>query len=122
MCATSKNFLNVVPWGPLSTQVLVMAYTPEQKQRWRRRAPERYMMVNIKSKAKKMGLDFNLTEEDFLPYPTVCPVLGIPLIRWTRRGGTDNAPSLDRMDPSKGYIRGNVAIVSKRANRLKQDA
>lgn len=72
---------------------------------------------NIKFRAKRKGLPFDLTLED-LPIPETCPVLGIPLIM---RSGSfhDNSPSIDRLIPEKGYVRGNVAIVSYRANRIK---
>jgi hypothetical protein len=71
----------------------------------------------IKYRAKQKGLPFNLTLED-LPVPERCPVLGIPLFM---RSGPfhDNSPSIDRLVPGKGYVKGNVAIVSYRANRIK---
>jgi hypothetical protein len=34
----------------------------------------------------------------------------------------DNSPSLDRIDTSKGYVKGNVWVISWRANKLKSDA
>jgi hypothetical protein len=35
---------------------------------------------------------------------------------------SDGSPSLDRIDPKKGYVKGNVAVISYKANRIKQDA
>lgn len=61
----------------------------------------------------------NLTEEDFI-VPDRCPVLGIPIViggnRWY------DSPSVDRVDNTKGYVKGNVQIISGRANTLKKDA
>lgn len=41
---------------------------------------------------------------------------------WGQQTGRDTSPSLDRKDPTKGYVRGNVAWISFRANRIKSDA
>ena len=54
-------------------------------------------------------------------YPKVCPVLGMKL-DWSMNGLQYNSPSLDRIDPTKGYIPGNVMIMSTLANRMKQNA
>ena len=37
-------------------------------------------------------------------------------------GNQPNSPSLDRIDPTKGYVKGNVMMMSALANRMKQDA
>lgn len=69
-------------------------------------------------------MHFDITEADLLPLPTQCPILGIELNYATsERNGRKNwnAASLDRRDNTKGYIRGNVFIVSLRANMLKSD-
>lgn len=51
-------------------------------------------------------------------YTTHCPVLGTEFTK-----GRDNtARTLDRVDPSGGYVQGNVAFISHRANRIKYDA
>lgn len=55
-----------------------------------------------------------------------CPVFKVPL-EWScqRANGNNplpNSPSLDRIDPSKGYVKGNVWIISHRANTIKSNA
>lgn len=47
----------------------------------------------------------------------VCPVLGVPLAAGSQR--SSGSPSLDRIRPAQGYVRGNVRVISDRANRLK---
>ena len=55
-----------------------------------------------------------------MPLIETCPVLGIPLYSDGR--DNQNAPSLDRFIPSLGYVKGNVFVISRRANVLKGDA
>lgn len=69
-------------------------------------------------RARDGGFECDITFED-VPIPATCPLLGIPIISQKR---SDNNPSIDRILPEKGYIKGNVWIVSHRANRLKSDA
>ncbi|SRR5712691_10880699 len=78
------------------------------------------MLQNAKTRARLKHLDFNLMIEDVV-VPTLCPVLGIPLLVTSGRP-TDNSPSLDRIDNSKGYIKDNVLVVSYRANTIKSNA
>lgn len=74
------------------------------------------------SRAKKKGIPFTITVDDIV-VPTVCPVLGVPLVRGTGKPPpSPNAPSLDRIVASKGYVPGNVIVISFRANRIKTDA
>jgi hypothetical protein len=81
------------------------------------------MLIRSRARAKKLGLEFNLEESDLI-IPSVCPVLGIPLYfsNTGKKGATDNTPTLDRVDNSKGYVKGNVFVISSRANILKRDA
>jgi hypothetical protein len=88
------------------------------KKRFGKEHPEIIMFRNARSKARYFGLAFNLQPEDVI-IPALCPVLGIPLIRGERR--TDNTPSLDQINITRGYVKGNVAVISWRANRLKND-
>jgi hypothetical protein len=65
------------------------------------------------------GLKFSVKVED-LDWPDICPVLGIP-IEYRASRISDNSPSFDRVDNNKPYIKGNVVIISNRANRIKND-
>jgi hypothetical protein len=82
-------------------------------------AKERALRLFYESKyrAKEKGLEFNLSKEDIL-IPLLCPVLNIP-IRIDNNKLCEDSPSLDRIDNSKGYIKGNVCVISWRANKLK---
>ncbi len=81
--------------------------------------PRKQMLVNAKSRAKLHKLDFNLSLKDII-IPKICPVLGIPIE--VTKGQTYNSPSLDRLIPSKGYVKNNVQVISWRANDLKKNA
>lgn len=80
------------------------------------------MLVEAKSRAKSKGIEFGITNEDVI-WNDVCPVLGIPITiqRKKGHGGDYNSPSLDRIDNTKGYVKGNVRIISNRANKLKNN-
>jgi len=82
--------------------------------------PGVYLRNVCKSRAKKLGVPFNLTAEDFI-IPEFCPVLGIKIERGTK-GFHDNAASVDRLIPELGYVKGNITIICFRANRLKGNA
>lgn len=83
------------------------------------RNPTITMLHQAKTSAKKKRLDFDLEKSDIV-IPDSCPVLGIPLF-FTHGKRTDNTPSVDRIDNSKGYIKGNIAVISWKANQLKRD-
>ena len=80
---------------------------------------EKHILMSAKDRAKRRNLDFDITIEDIV-VPDVCPVLGIPIFV-TNGSATDNSPSLDRIDNTKGYVKGNVFVISNRANTLKRD-
>lgn len=69
--------------------------------------------------SNKRNLDFNLELKD-IKYTGKCLALGIDL----EVGGKtlDNSPTLDRLNPKKGYIKGNVKVISHLANRIKNSA
>jgi hypothetical protein len=65
-------------------------------------------------------LEWDFTVEELI-VPDYCPVLGIPLF-FTEGKNTDNTPTMDRVDNTKGYTRDNIEIISYRANRIKNNA
>ena len=82
----------------------------------------RRMLARVKSRAKRLGIPFDLDIEDF-SIPERCPVLGFHIKPNSgRRRYFGDSPSLDRIEPSKGYVKGNVRVISARANLLKSDA
>lgn len=87
---------------------------------WERNNPRRYMIQKSRSNAKARGLEHTITEDD-LVWPTHCPILGIELCyeRDKKKPQRDDYPTLDRWDNSKGYVPGNVFVISWRANRIK---
>ena len=95
-----------------------------------------------KSNAKISGIEFTILPTDIpgvkiewyntrkqgsrdtwrgIKYPKVCPVLGIKL-DWGRNGLNNNSPSLDRINNNKGYVKGNVIMISNLANKMKSNA
>jgi hypothetical protein len=95
----------------------------EYARRYRLGDPYQCMLRDAKMRAKRDRVPFALTPEDLI-IPEFCPVLGIRLERstGTGRGATDNSPSLDKIIPALGYVRGNAVVISNLANRLKSSA
>lgn len=88
----------------------------KRRQEWVKKNPEKVLLNSARYRAKLRGLEFNLELED-IQIPEVCPILGIQLSYHNKR----SAPSLDRVDNSKGYIKGNCRVISWRANTIKSD-
>lgn len=90
----------------------------EQKQD-RKNNPEKYLLKAARKRAKEKNLPFNIKIEDII-IPKVCPIFGFPLECGTI-SERDNSPSLDRVIPELGYVKGNVNVISFKANTLKRD-
>ena len=78
------------------------------------------MLMNSKSRSRQYNIPFNITLED-VPIPKLCPILGVPLVLG-KANNYEFAPSIDRIDSNKGYIKGNVKVISALANRMKTNA
>ncbi len=79
----------------------------------------RSMLRHAKDRAIKKGIEFSITKAD-IPVPETCPLLDIKLS--ATDGIPDTRPSIDRIDPALGYVKGNVWVVSTRANQIKSNA
>lgn len=93
---------------------------------WYNANPEKYLLRNARIRARSYKREFTITEADVV-IPANCPVFGIPLRpvqlgTGKRYARFDNSPSVDRIDSTKGYVPGNVAVISWKANRLKSNA
>lgn len=84
------------------------------------RTPVYRLWSAAKERAKKRGWEFTIDPQDIV-IPETCPVLGIELVKGVGKQHA-GSPTLDRVDSSKGYVKGNVRVISQRANSLKQDA
>lgn len=76
---------------------------------------------SCKSNAKKKGVAFSISVEDII-IPEVCPIMGIKLTNTSNKGRVKTNASIDRIDPTKGYVKGNIQVISDLANRMKQNA
>jgi hypothetical protein len=111
----------------------LMASSPEYRQahnarnnarlKARRQNPDtwpRIALNQIRTRALKKGLAFDLTPED-ISAPVHCPVLGIKL-EYGAKLANFSSPTLDRLRPALGYVKGNVNVISHRANTIKSNA
>lgn len=76
-----------------------------------------YLLKHAKARSVQKKIVFDLMEDDIF-LPDVCPILGLPFNRDTRKYGY----SLDRKDPTKGYTKDNVWVISQIANAMKWDS
>lgn len=81
---------------------------------------EHQILIRLKNRAKRKGLEFNLEESDIV-IPKHCPVFGFEL-KQNEGAVKDDSISVDRIDNSKGYIKGNIQIISNLANSMKKSA
>ena len=98
----------------------------ETKALWNAKNWERRRVKDAKNRARYLKIPFNLTTEyikSITPSDMICPALGIQMkVGGDFKNSMIRAPSLDRLIPELGYVKGNIAVVSTRANTIKRDA
>lgn len=91
----------------------------ELRKKARKVDPRKQLLADARKRAKNRGLEFNICIDDVV-IPEFCPVFGYRLEVGDGKR-QDNSPSIDRINNSLGYIKGNVRIISFRANALKNN-
>jgi hypothetical protein len=91
----------------------------EANRRYKLKNPAYIMVWHAMARARKQGVLCDLKIGD-ITIPNYCPVLGIKLSPG-RKKWSPTSPSLDRVNPALGYVKGNVRVISWRANCLKRD-
>jgi len=98
--------------------------TPAAKQKAKElilRNYERYLLNSVRRRAREKDFEINLEISDIV-IPELCPYLQIPLTRIRGQGHVATNPSIDRIDSSRGYVKGNIEVISYLANSMKQNA
>jgi len=93
----------------------------EYRERQKKTQPKRLALARVKHKAKRLGYPFNIDESDII-IPKKCPLLGIKIKNNGLKNNRASSFSIDRIKPSLGYIKGNVRVISFRANMIKNNA
>jgi hypothetical protein len=81
---------------------------------------EQQIFNSATARAKKKKIPMNITIDDIV-VPEYCPVLNIKLERGIGKAQY-NSPSLDRIIPELGYVKGNIMIISHKANTIKNNS
>jgi len=84
------------------------------------------LWYGVRTRANQRDVFFDLKIEDIV-IPKTCPALGIPIEPIVGKGRIDfgknwNSPTIDRVDPTRGYVPDNIRVISYRANFLKNEA
>lgn len=92
----------------------------ERSRRYKDENKEKELWRGARDRAKKHNIPFDIDISDII-IPKYCPALGIEIFRNNRKI-LDSSPSVDRIIPELGYVKGNIAIISWKANKLKSNA
>ena len=92
--------------------------------KWRESNPKDYWanatMQRVKKRANEISVPFNLTKQWLLDNtPESCPVFGTNFTFFGNKNVWECSPTIDRLDPKKGYTIDNVIVISMKANVIK---
>lgn len=83
-------------------------------------------LKNARTRSLQNNVPFNLILQDLIDIATdECPIFNTPFVWGGAKMGKgktrQDTPTLDRIMPELGYVKGNVAFLSYRANRIKDN-
>ena len=91
-------------------------YSTEKRRESYKKNIHQEMFYSAKTRANNKKISFTISKEDVI-IPDKCPVFGITLDSRDRL----HAPTLDRIINDLGYVKGNIKVISAKANRLKNN-
>lgn len=94
-------------------------YTAKKLEELRSISPETYLHRTAKNRATFLKVPFSLEVSD-LKIPEKCPIMGIPL-KFNKGQPSKDSITMHRLVPSKGFVKGNISIVSYRAAKYLRD-
>jgi len=92
----------------------------KNSKKYKHRSNEELLWIRVRDSAKNKEMEFNIDVNDII-IPTYCPLLNIKLT-FNYLESKDSYYTLDRIDSSKGYVKGNVQVLSYKANTMKNSA
>lgn len=90
---------------------------PKSKERYATEDIIHQIFYRSKQRAKDKNREFSIKESDIV-IPEICPILNVPIVIEKNH---QYAPSLDRINSSRGYSKDNIRVVSRRGNMLKNN-
>ena len=96
-------------------------HVAKQSKEWLATHPEYRLWKQARDSSKQRSLECTITQEDII-IPEYCTYLGIKLTDNRDSGRHDSNISLDRINNTKGYVPGNVQVISSKANFMKRNA
>lgn len=93
-----------------------------EKDKIKLRNIETCLSGNAKKRAKKKNLEFSINTnyiKSIFPLDNICPILKKKFVFGENFVMDDFSATIDRIDNNKGYVKGNIRIISAKANSVK---
>ena len=87
---------------------------------WYAKNPRTRMLMHARKTGREQNVPVTITVADIV-IPPACLVCGVPLATGTGSGPAKASPSLDRYEPTRGYVPGNIMVICADCNRRKQN-